>query len=256
MVTARTPMALNAGAGLTNQSIAAANSTALYKYTSPADNYVATLGLSGLGAGLLPVLVAAPRVIGNLAPTTGRFAEGLPFDTSGTVTGGTMLTARNTAVYLPKAGDYYFALYTDNLSGSAAHSYTLTLKAAAGTKVSLVEPPTPDSAASPVASITVNAPFYAIDGAIDFAGDVDYIRFQPGAGGRVYASAATPSGANIAVGLYAMDCVTPLSIFSTSRVGQGASSQEEAVNMGNVYCARVSGPDLTAYQLTITQDLP
>jgi hypothetical protein len=254
MVSARTPIALNAGAGVTNQAIGAANSTALYKYTSPADNYVATLSLSGLGAGLLPVLAAPPRIIGNLAPTTGRFAEGYPIDSSPTVAGA-MLTARNSTLYLPKAGDYYIALYTDNLTGSPAHSYTLTLKAAAATKVSLVEPPTPDSAASPVASISVNTPFYAVDGAIDFVGDVDYVRFQPGSSGRIYAAAATATNSNIAVGLYAMDCITPLGI-AASRTAQGASSQEEAVTMGNVYCARVSGPDLTAYQLTISQDLP
>lgn len=253
-VTARLPVVLNAAAGVTNQKIATPNSTVLYKYTSPADNYVATLSLSTIGTGLLGGVSAAPRVLGYQAPTTGRFAEGFPLDTSATVSMPSMtLVGRNVAVYLPKAGDNYFVLYPDNLTGSDNHTYTLTLNAGAGTAVSLVEPVTPDTTTSPLTAVTLDKHYYATDGQIDVAGESDYIRVLPGKSGPIYASVSTNTGAMIGIGLYAMNCTTPINT-SGLRIAQGASSQEEMVTAGNQYCVRISGPVKTSYQLVLTQD--
>lgn len=253
-VTARMAAALTAGAGLTNQSIAANFQTALYKLVSPADNYVAQLRLDNLGTGLLGGAVAAPRVIGYQAPTTGRFAEGMPLDTSATIVGAT-LQARNGVVYLPKAGDYYFALYTDNLMGSMDHKFQITPKYVAGTVTQIKEPMVSDTPAQPIATLTLDKSYYATDGMIDDAMDVDYIKIMPSRTGRVYVSAATASGAALGVGLFDMNCVNAIG-FAGMRTAAGASSQEEAVTMGNTYCIKVTGAAKTAYTLVVTQDLP
>lgn len=254
-VTARMPLVLNAGSSLGNQKIAAPNTTVLYKYTSPADNYVATVQLSMLGSALLGGATAAPRVLGHLAPTTGRFAEGLPFDTSATVSGG--ITARNAALHLPKMGDYYFVLYANDLTGSDLHNYQLLLKSAVGTSVSVKEPATPDTASMPLAAVAPSMAnhYYSTDGMIDVPNDIDYIRIQPAATGRVYVSASTNTGATIGVGLYNMDCTGVLSASTNMRMQQGSSSQEEVMSAGSVYCARVTSPVKTPYTLVITQDL-
>ena len=155
-VVATTPVVLNAGAGVDNQSIGAVKGTVLYKFTTPADNYVTQLTMSNLGTGLRGGIVAAPRVQGYMAPTTGRFAEGLPLDTSVTVVAGA-LQGRNTVLYMPKAGDYYFVVFTSNLSGSVTHTYTMKAKTLTGTAVSLKEPMAGDTATSrwpPSTSVT------------------------------------------------------------------------------------------------------
>jgi hypothetical protein len=254
-VVATTPVVLNAGAGVNNQTIAAANGTVLYKFTTPADNYVTQLNLSGLGAGLLGGVMAAPRVQGYMAPTTGRFADGLPIDTSATVVTG-MLQGRNTMLYMPKAGDYYFAVFTNNLSGSATHTYTVKAKTTAGTAVSLKEPMGGDTATSPVAMVTLSQYYYATDGAIDTFGDADYIKFTAAQTGRVYATVQTPNGAAVGVGLYASDCTTVIDAAAVLAAMPGAASQETAVTMGVTYCAKVTGPVVTPYQLQLSQDLP
>lgn len=255
-VTARMSLVLNAGSSLGNQKVAAPNTTVLYKYTSPADNYVATVQLSMLGSALLGGAVAAPRVLGHLAPTTGRFAEGLPFDTSATVAGGS-ITARNVALHLPKMGDYYFVLYTNDLSGSDMHTYQLLLKSAVGASVSVKEPATPDTPGMPLAAVAPSMAnhYYSTDGMIDVANDIDYIRIQPATTGRVYVSASTNTGAPIGVGLYNMDCNSVINASTMMRVQQGSSSQEEVMSAGNIYCARVTSTVKTPYQLVITQDL-
>lgn len=256
-VTATTPVVLNAGAPVGNQMIVANNRTVLYRFTAPADNYVTQLTLSGLGSGLLGGVTAAPRVQGYMAPTSGRFADGLPIDTSATVMAG-MLQGRNTVLYMPKIGDYYFAVFTDNLSGSMNHSYTMLAKTALGTSVSIKEPTGGDTAASPVATVMLDKYYYATDGAIDAIGDVDYVRFTAAKTGRVYATVQNSTGARIGVGIYALDCTTVVDSNAVlpANPPPGAMSQETTVTMGTQYCARISGPTAAAYQLQLAQDLP
>jgi hypothetical protein len=256
-VTATTPVVLNAGAPVGNQMIAGSYKTVLYKFTAPADNYVTQLTLSALGAGLLGGVTAAPRVQGYMAPTSGRFADGLPIDTSATVATG-MLQGRNTLLYMPKIGDYYFAVFTDNLSGSMTHSFSMLAKTALGTAVSLKEPAGGDTSASPVATVMLDKYYYATDGAIDAAGDTDYVKFTSAKSGRVYATVQNPSGARIGVGIYAADCSTVVDSLDVlpELPPPGAASQETAVTMGTQYCLRISGQAAAAYQLQLAQDLP
>ena len=254
-VVATTPVVLNAGAGVNNQMIAATNGTVLYKFTTPADNYVTQLNLSGLGTGLLGGAKAAPRVQGYMAPTTGRFADGLPLDTSATIVTG-MLQGRNTIMYMPKAGDYYFAVFTNNLSGSTNHTYTVKAKTTIGTAVALKEPATGDSPASPLANVTLGQYYYGTDGAIDTAGEYDYVKFTAAVTGRVYATVQTPTGAQIGVGLYSSDCTTVIDTDAVLLAAAGAMSQETAVTMGVQYCAKITSSVATPYQLQLAQDLP
>lgn len=256
MVQKRDPVTLTLGAGVTNQGFLGNEQTTLYKLTTPADNYVATVNVNTMGASLLGGVVAAPRIAGALAPTTGRFAEGLPFDTSPTVMAGA-LKERNGVLYLPKAGDYYFALYTDSLLGSTDHSYDYSIlaKAAFGTNVTLKET-TADTAAAPLATITLDKPYYGTDGAIDTDGETDYIKFTPSKTGRVMVSVANGTGATVGVGLYAMDCTTVVAAGTGVRSAPGASAMEASVTMGSTYCARVTGSVRSTYQFVVTQDLP
>ena len=251
-VTARMPVALAAGTGV-NSVLANPQTTLLYKFTTPADNYVTQLNLSTLGTGLKGGIMAAPRVLVQVAPTTGRFAEGLPFDTSATVVGAA-LQGRNALIYMPKAGDYYFAMYTSDLNGSVDHSLTLKATTVAGTNQTLKEM-MPDSVGFPLATLGIlDKTYYATDGAIDTAGESDYIRFTAKSP-RVYVSATTSTGAPLAVGIYAMDCTTVVD-GATPRIGQSAASQEAAVTMGTTYCARITGTQVTPYQLAISHDIP
>lgn len=256
-VTATTPVVLNAGATVGNQMIVANGRTVLYKFTAPADNYVTQLTMSVLGSGLLGGVTAAPRVQGQMAPNSGRFADGLPIDTSATVSGG-MLQGRNTLLYMPKIGDYYFAVFTDNLSGSTNHSYSMLAKAALGTSVSIKEPAGGDSPASPVATVTLDKYYYATDGALDTLGDVDYVVFTANKTGRVYATVQNGTGARIGVGIYAVDCKTVVDSLTVSPASPppGAMSQETTVTMGTQYCVRIAGTSTGAYQLQLAQDLP
>jgi hypothetical protein len=260
-VTATTPSVLNAAQPVGNQ-VFNTTPTVLYKFTSPADNYVTQILLNNLGIGLLPGVGGTPRVLGYMAPTTGRFADGLPFDTSNTVVMGA-LTARNVMMLMPKMGDYYFALFTENLSTSAAHTYTIEVKTAIATAQTLKEPPGGDSAGTPLATITPNGPYYSTNGAIDSVGDVDYIKVVAPKMGRLYASVQTPSTGKIGVGIFAMDCTTVVDNAAMVPT-PGAASQEAAVSAGTTYCVKVAGPATPPvnppftypYQLQISQDLP
>jgi hypothetical protein len=250
---ANTPAVLNAGQPVGSQKIASPVSTVLYKFTTPADNYVTQLSLTMLGTGLVPPAATAPRVIGNLAPTTGRFADGLPLDTALNISGG-MVVGRDTMLYMPKMGDYYFVLYTEDLSGSASHTYTIVARTALGTALSLKEPAAGDSAALPVATVTLDKNYYAVDGAVDTVGDIDYIKFTANVDGRVYATVQSSSNVKLSVGVYDMNCATiPANPNPTQAVG--SATQEYVVSKGAQYCVRVTGAAATPYQLQLAQDL-
>lgn len=253
-IVARTPIVINFAMGLDNNTIAGNKQTTLYKMTSTADNYVAHVNLNTLGVPLRGGLVGAPRIVGAQAPSSGRFSEGLPFDTSPTVTVGT-IDARNSLIYLPKAGDHFFALYTDNLTGSSAHSYKILVKVAAGAATDLKEPMTPDAPATPIATLTLDKPYYSVNAAIDGATDADYVQIKASKSGRGYVAVSTSSGIRVTTGIYARDCAT-LAGSVAARTGQGAASYEAALVAGSTYCVKVTASAKTAYQLVVSQDLP
>ena len=78
-ITARPPIGLNDKSDSTNQTIPGPSQSTLYKFSTPADNYVVLTRLHTLARRCALRAVSPPRVIGQLAPTNGRFAEGMPF---------------------------------------------------------------------------------------------------------------------------------------------------------------------------------
>lgn len=255
-VVARTPFAVTLGMAHDAQKIGQPSTTALYKVATGADNYVAQISLSMLGAPLKGgIFVQPPRVLGYLAPSTGRFAEGAPLDTGYNFDSMGTLVGRDALVLVPKMGDSYLALYTSDLSGSDDHGYSLKVKAAAGTAVAITEPAA-ETAAAPGTTITsLDKPYYSDGAMLDVANDADFVRFTPSKNGKVFASVASPSGAQLNVGLYKMDCTTLIEI-PAAQTGPAAASVQATVTMGMTYCLRVTGPTKTAYQFVLAQDLP
>jgi hypothetical protein len=255
-VTARTPIALNDKSDSTNQSIPGPSQTTLYKFSTPADNYIVLTRLHTLGSALRFGAISPPRVIGQTAPTTGRFAEGLPFDTSRSIDMMGLLVAHNFLTYVPKGGDVYFAVYTDNLTGSANHSYTILPKRVVGAAISVKEPTTPDTPANPLLkNLTIDKAFYGADGMIEDASDADYITFRPATNGTLYFAATGPSGGQLSVQLLDMNCTAPVGV-NGMRMASGAAAQEETVSSAVTYCLKVAGQAKTPYTLILTQDIP
>lgn len=255
-VTARMPLGLNDKSDSTNQSIAGPSQTALYKFSTPADNYVVLTRLHTLGPALRFGAVSPPRVIGQTAPTNGRFAEGMPFDTSRSIDSMGLLVAHNFLTYVPKGGDVYFAVYTDNLTGGTNHSYSILPKRTVGAAISVKEPTTPDTPGNPLLkNLTIDKAYYATDGMIEDAADADYITFKPATMGTVYFAATTTSGGQLSVQLLDMTCSTMAGV-NGIRTANGAASQEETVTPAVTYCLKVSGQAKTPYTLIVTQDIP
>jgi hypothetical protein len=255
-VTARTPIGLNDKSDSTNQSIAGPSQTALYKFSTPADNYVVLTRLHTLGSALRFGAVPPPRVIGQTAPTTGRFAEGMPFDTSRTIDAMGLLVAHNFLTLVPKGGDVYFAVYTDNLTGGANHSYTILPKRTVGTAISVKEPTTPDTPANPMLkNLTIDKAMYAADGMIEDITDADYITFKPATMGTIYFAASTTNGGQLSVQLLDATCTAMVGV-NGARTAYGAAGQEETVSPAVTYCLKVSGQPKTPYTLILTQDIP
>ena len=255
-ITARTPIALNDKSDSTNQSIPGPSQTTLYKFSTPADNYIVLTRLHTLGSALRFGAVPPPRVIGQTAPTSGRFAEGMAFDTSRSIDTMGLLVAHNFLTYVPKGGDVYFAVYTDNLTGSANHSYTILPKRVVGNAFSVKEPTTQDTPANPLLkNLTIDKSFYAADGMIEDASDADYITLKPATMGTLYFSATTNTGGQLSVQLLDMNCTAPVGV-NGMRTANGAASQEETVSPAITYCLKVSGQAKTPYTLIVTQDIP
>ncbi|MFO0574364.1 MAG: hypothetical protein U1A78_10210 [Polyangia bacterium] len=256
-VTARTPFAVMLGTVHDMQQLAAPSTTALYKVTAAADNYVAQISLTNLGTALKgTVFMQPPRVLGYVAPASGRFADGAPLDTGYNLDATGNFVGRDALVLLPKMGDSYLALYTSDLSGSDKHGFSLRVKAAAGTSVALTEPAGGDSAMTPAATIaTLDKPYYSTDAAIDQLTDVDYVKVTPSKAGKIYAAVSNTTGAMISVGLYEADCSTLVDSAAMANGPAAASAQATAV-MGKSYCIRVTGPAKTPYQLVVSPDLP
>jgi hypothetical protein len=255
-VTARTPFAVELGKAHDAQGIAMPSTTALYKVTTAADNYVAQISLSSLGAPLRGgIFVQPPRVLGYLAPASGRFSEGAPLDTGYNFDMMGALTGRDALVLVPKMGDSYLALYTSDLSGSAMHSFSLKVKAAAGTAVAVTEPAAEMPGTPGTTIMALDKPYYSTGAMLDTAGDADYVLFTPSKAGKVYASVSNTTGAGLEVGLYNSTCTMLLEVSATQN-GSASASVQATVAMATTYCLKIAGPAKTAYQFVLSQDLP
>ena len=131
-------------------------------------------------------------------------------------------TARNVLQIVPKKGDGYVAVLASDLSGSMAHTYSVTAKAGTAAQMSnLKEPAMGDShPASPVATIaSLDKAYYGQDGAIDVANEDDYIKFTVKSAGKVYVQVSAAAGPNIGVGLRDATCAAVIMSTQYSRLG-------------------------------------
>ena len=248
-VKVRAATALTAGMTKTGETLGDRRATNLYKLTTTADNQALLMSFSGLGTALTG---AGAGLVGVMAPTSGHFGDGASLSPSATITMMGAVTAYNGVLMLPKAGDYYFAVYASDLGGSMNHTYAVTAKTAtAGALGSLKEPMMPDSPMTPLGNLAaLDKPYFGTDGAIDTAYESDYIKFKASKTGRVYVSATATPGVRIGLGLRQADC--QLVIAATSYTSSGTVANEADVTDGTTYCVRVAGDaGTTPYQLLI-----
>lgn len=248
-VNARAATELKFGTAKTGESIAEKRATNLYKFTTAADSQVVHLQFSSLGTGWN----SSVRPIGYTAPASGKFGEGLAFDSWGT---GFSPTVRNVLQILQKKGDGYTVVLASDQSGSMAHGYSVTAKSgAAAAMTSLKEPAMGDSTGSPLATIAeLDKAYFGTDGAFDAAYEDDFIKFKAKTTGKVFVQISAVAGPNIGVGLRDATCSTV--VLSTQYNRGGSMGIELDTKAGETYCLRLSGETAgTAYSLIISPAL-
>lgn len=249
----RPAFVLTPGVVAPNEALAAPKQANLYKTTIPAEDQVFVLQFGTVGASLQTI--SGARLLGALAPSTGKFGEGRFFDT----TFDSLAGSRVAVGLAHKAGDAYFAVHSSDFSGGPnEYNYALKLSIAQGTKFSMKEPSPPDGPTAPLTSFEIDAPQFATDGAIDTPEDADYILFTPKKAGRVFVQ-ATPVGTNgpLNVTVYGDD---PGSSFCTSYMagGLGTTQAEFKARADTTYCVRINSTSrLTMpYEIVMTPELP
>lgn len=241
-VTSRAATALTLGMAQAGEKLATMRGTNLYKLTTPEDSQVVVWSFAVTG-GLVPNSLA-----GAVTGASGRFAEGQFFYTS------TNLAAQTALSLHPTKGEVYAAVTTANLSSGADYGYSLTARAVTAKQVSAKESTMmPDGPMAPLLDLTLDAPRFATDGALDGPVDADYIRIKVAKSGRLYVQAVTPGQglgpSTVSVALTAADCTASLA-------PQRPVQQEANVSMDTTYCAVLSSPTnyIGPYQLIIAQD--
>ena len=223
----------------------------LYRFTSPADAQIAVLRFATSGS-LLGFALA-----GAVAPASGRFSDGDFWYASLAAPSGT--TGSQAALaWLPAAGDRFLAVFAASLGGGADYAYDLTLSLQPARRVSAVESRPSDTPSTPLATLVLDQAYVAEDGAIDTAGDVDYLRLVAPAALRIYVKATRPgqglggaTGLPLAVTLFGGDCKAAL---APARPVQ----QEASLAAGASACAAISSPSgyVGPYRLTVATATP
>jgi hypothetical protein len=238
----RTPVTLIQATPLNSLAFPGDRTTGFFKVTTQADSQVAWLSFTGLGASLTGAF--APRLVGRAAPASGRWSDGVPFDSS-TGTG-----QRNGLVLLPKAGNSFFVVHPDDVRGGTMYTYSLTAKTTAAAMLSGKEPAIPDTATTPIADLpTLDKPYYVLDGRIDRVNDTDYYKFKAAKTGRIFAQVNSTDVLEIEMGLTDSTCGT-----ATAQLTVTALGAELAATAGTTYCITVSGEQPMGYQLIFSQD--
>ena len=248
---ASSPLRLAPDIAAPNEAIAAPRQVNLYKVAVPAENQIVLLSFGTVGASLRTT--SGSRLVGAMAPTSGKFAEGMTFETTFD-----SLAGSSTGVgFAPLAGEAYVAIYTSDLSGGPSeYNYSLRAAFANGTKFSMAEPKVPDAPATPLAAIELDGPAYAVDGAIDNRDDADYVLFTVKTPGRVFVQ-ATPIGGGgpLNVSLFGND---PGTASCTAYVGGGLGTTQAELRAiaDTTYCARVNSttPLTMKYRLVVTPE--
>jgi hypothetical protein len=239
-ITARTATVLTLGMALSGEKLNTGKQSNLYKLTTSSDAQVLSLTFAVEGG-----LLSSP-ILGAVAPANGRFTDGQLFYVS------TNFATHTALAYLRNRGDSYAAVLTTSLSGGGM--YAVTARAADATLLSLKEPATPDTPASPLTEVALSGPRLAEDGALDGIVDVDHLRIKPSKTGRLFVQAVTPgqslSPSTVSVAILGGDCTTPLAALRPVQ-------QEAAVTAGQTYCAVISSPTgyVGPYQFLATQEL-
>jgi len=239
-IAARSAMALTLGVALSGEKLNTGKQSNLYKLSTSSDAQVVSLTFSVEGG-----LLSSP-ILGAVAPASGRFTDGQLFYVS------TNFATHTALAFLPNRGDSYAAVLTTSLSGGGM--YTVTARAADLIQLSLTEPATPDTPASPLTEVALSGPRLAQDGALDGIADVDYLRIKPSKTGRLFVQAVTPgqslSPSTVSVAILGGDCTTPLAALRPVQ-------QEAAVTAGQEYCVVIASPTgyVGPYQFIATQEL-
>lgn len=238
-----------------NEAIRAPHGSNLYKAAIPTENSVFFLSMATVGAQLKST--SGARLVGAMAPPSGRFGDGVTFETTYD-----NVAAGRAAVGLARsAGDAFFAVYSSDLSGGPAdYNYSIKLGVAKATLFNMKEPSPVDGPSNPVATIELleNSPAYAVDGAIDSRDDADYVIFTPAKAGRIFVAALpVESAVPLNVAVFGNDPgVANCSAFVAG--GLGTKQAEIRATAGTPYCARVNTttPMTTKYTLVISPELP
>jgi hypothetical protein len=173
-VTARNPTALTLGTPIGNQDFLTPLSTNLYRFATTAASQILYVQYSNFGQQL-------PSMNAALAPKNGMFGSGQPLNAQGTFINNMGQTVMASLALLPNAETYYLSTYPTNFTGAATgYTHDLVIRALPSSTFSAKEPSTADTGSTPLATVSniaTGSGAYATDGATDYAGDVDYIRF-------------------------------------------------------------------------------
>jgi hypothetical protein len=230
-VTARTPAAVILGTPMPNQNFPAPLASNLYTFTSAAMNQVMLAQFSNLG------VTVAGNVAGALAPASGQFSAGQPFDAP-------FYDASMQSValaLLPTVGTYYVSTFAADKSGAVSgYGHTLKIQVLNATSFSAKETGGPDSVGMPVATIAnlpTATPYYAVDGAINSAGDVDWIQYTTPAPQDVVVQVVTVNGSETTFTL-SPNCVGTL--IPRTYEGPVASYADTTVSGNLTHCIGIS----------------
>lgn len=217
-VTARPPTALTVGTTLGSQNFPAPLSSNLYSFSSTVANQIMYVQYSNLGA-QIPLINAA------LAPSSGKFSAGQPLNSQSSFTNQLGQSVLAGLALLPTAGMYYLATYPNNFTGAATgYTHDLVVSTLTGTAFSAKEAATPDTGVLPLTTITDLAAAsgaYALDGATDYAGDTDFIRYNVAAANLdVLVQVYAPTATTVTFSLFSdPNCTSPTAMGSGTFVG-------------------------------------
>jgi hypothetical protein len=156
---------------------------------------------------------------------------------------------------LPKAGDYYIATYSSDLSGSANHTYSVTARWAGATDLGALSRVAGSGPMMPLSSIdALDKPYFGSVAAATSSYNEDFIRFKATKTGRIYIAVLGKPGLSMGIGLRASDCTKVLvgSLYSAS----GTVLNEGDIVDGTTYCVRIAdNGQPSAYQFIVTQAL-
>lgn len=239
IVARRDPVPLSLSGELRREQIQSAHATNLYSIEAPASEMVLAVSYGAVGLGL-----QYPGPTLAVAPPSGRFLDGQIIPTPSP--NGDRLTA---LAFLRDPGRHYLSIFSAEFVGDAKdYQFDLSAKASTARRFELSEPKVPDTPEAPLAELLLTGPYYSLSGAIDTPADVDHIRVNTMAAGRIYVQAAGTPLSAVKVGILKADCATAVTV-------QRAFQQESAVEPDTSYCIRLSGSASTNYRLLIAPDL-